>query len=452
MARNHCPTRRAPRGKDALVSLLPAGPRSPRHPRRRARPLAKFDGARRSGPSRRIRDLAQRAKHRPLGGDRHRGRAALQSAQRHSSKERLQHPRLPSRGRRRRTRAHHGARFPRLLQRARDRPALGAHDRPPEPAELPPGQRTTRRKPSSPPTSSASPPHRSTPPIEPIPGKRVPPSRIARRARDRRRPHHRAAPHEPQVAQPTHVSFDARGRMWVSQYRQYPYPAGVKMLSRDQYYRSKYDKTPPAPPYHDRGADIISVHADTDGDGTFDSAQEHPRRPQHGQRRATRLGRLLGHAHALPALLPGRRRRRHSGSCPEVRLAGFGLEDTHSVANGLAWGPDGWLYGGQGSTTTSRVTRPDVDKKDAEGVYNEGCMVWRYHPTDKRIRNLRRRRRQHLRAVLRRRRAPVQRAQRRQHARLAPHPRGTVPQTGQEPGKVRPTAEPLHLRRATNDA
>jgi hypothetical protein len=35
---------------------------------------------------------------------------------------------------------------------------------------------------------------------------------------------------------------------------------------------------------------------------------------------------------------------------PEVRLAGFGLEDTHSVANGLAWGPDGWIYGAQGST------------------------------------------------------------------------------------------------------
>ena len=68
---------------------------------------------------------------------------------------------------------------------------------------------------------------------------------------------------------------------------------------------------------------------------------------------------------------------------PEIRLAGFGLEDTHSVANGLAWGPDGWLYGGQGSTTTSRVTRPGVDQKGAPGVYNEGCMVWRYHPGHK---------------------------------------------------------------------
>jgi hypothetical protein len=68
---------------------------------------------------------------------------------------------------------------------------------------------------------------------------------------------------------------------------------------------------------------------------------------------------------------------------PEVRLAGFGLEDTHSIANGLAWGPDGWLYGAQGSTTTCRVIRPGVDPANAPGVYAEGCMVWRYHPQTK---------------------------------------------------------------------
>src|SRR6185503_2151923 len=76
--------------------------------------------------------------------------------------------------------------------------------------------------------------------------------------------------YEPQVAQPTHFSFDARGRLWVAQYRQYPYPAGLKMVSRDKYYRSTFDRVPPAPPYHDRGRDIISVHEDTDGDGVFE--------------------------------------------------------------------------------------------------------------------------------------------------------------------------------------
>lgn len=34
---------------------------------------------------------------------------------------------------------------------------------------------------------------------------------------------------------------------------------------------------------------------------------------------------------------------------PEVLLTGFGMNDAHSVANSLSWGPDGWLYACQGS-------------------------------------------------------------------------------------------------------
>ena len=75
---------------------------------------------------------------------------------------------------------------------------------------------------------------------------------------------------EPQIAQPTHFSFDTRGRLWVTQYRQYPYPAGVNMISRDKYYRSHYDRVPPAPPNHDRGADIVSIHESTKRDGVYD--------------------------------------------------------------------------------------------------------------------------------------------------------------------------------------
>ncbi|CAN5454150.1 HEAT repeat domain-containing protein [soil metagenome] len=186
--------------------------------------------------------------------------------------------------------------------------------------------------------------------------------------------------HEPQVAQPTHLSFDARGRMWVSQYRQYPFPEGLKMVSRDQYYRSKYDRLPPAPPDHDRGADIISVHEDTDGDGFFDKHTN----ALTGLNMANAAVRGWGGLWVMhtPYLLfyPDADGDDRPDRAPEIRLAGFGLEDTHSVANGLVWGPDGWLYGGQGSTTTSRITRPDIDPEDTVGIYNEGCLVWRYHP------------------------------------------------------------------------
>src|SRR5439155_378287 len=71
---------------------------------------------------------------------------------------------------------------------------------------------------------------------------------------------------------------------------------------------------------------------------------------------------------------------------PEVRLAGFGLEDTHSVANSLRWGPDGWLYGCQGSTVTGNifVFGPDGKPINAKPVYSQGQNIWRYHPDQRR--------------------------------------------------------------------
>jgi putative membrane-bound dehydrogenase-like protein len=185
---------------------------------------------------------------------------------------------------------------------------------------------------------------------------------------------------EPQIAQPFHFSFDERGRLWVTHSRQYPYPAGLTMLSRDKYYRAHYDKVPPAPPNHDRGLDIVSIHESTKGDGVYDSHKVF----LDGLNMANAAVRGRGGVWVMhtPYLLfyPDRDGNDIPDGPPEVRLAGFGLEDTHSTANGLVWGPDGWLYGGQGSTTSSRVTRPGLDPANAPGVHFEGCMVWRYHP------------------------------------------------------------------------
>ena len=93
---------------------------------------------------------------------------------------------------------------------------------------------------------------------------------------------------------------------------------------------------------------------------------------------------------------------------PEVRLSGFGLEDTHSLANSLTWGPDGWLYGVHGSTSTARV----------RGVSFLGQAVWRYHPETRRLRAVRAGRRQSVDAVVRQQGARVLRRQRRQQPRL----------------------------------
>jgi putative membrane-bound dehydrogenase-like protein len=184
--------------------------------------------------------------------------------------------------------------------------------------------------------------------------------------------------HEPLVAQPTHFNFDSRGRLWVANYRQYPYPAGVTVLSRDQYYRSVFDKTPPAPPLHDTGRDSVTIHEDTDGDGRYDTHRVFisglnmvtSAAPGRGGVWVLNPPFLLFYVDADGDDLPD--------GDPVVHLEGFGLEDTHATANSLTWGPDGWLYGGQGSTTSSHVTRPGID--DTTVVSVAGPMVWRYHP------------------------------------------------------------------------
>lgn len=187
---------------------------------------------------------------------------------------------------------------------------------------------------------------------------------------------------EPLVAQPTHLSFDAHGRLWVSQYRQYPYPAGVTPVSRDKYYRTHYDAIPAAPPNHTKGRDRISVHEDTDGNGQYDKHTVFVDGLNLANAALTGRGGVwvMNTPHLL--FYPDKNEDLVPDGPPEVRLTGFGLEDSHSVANGLVWGMDGWLYGGQGSTCSCRVIRPGLDTPDKAAAF-EGCMVWRYHPDTK---------------------------------------------------------------------
>lgn len=182
---------------------------------------------------------------------------------------------------------------------------------------------------------------------------------------------------EPQIAQPVFLNFDERGRMWVVEYRQYPEPAGLKMLSRDGVWRIVYDRVPAAPPHHVRGLDRITIHEDRDGDGSF----EHHRTFVDGLNIATACVRGRGGVWVLnpPYLLfyPDRNNDDVPDGDPEVRLEGFGLEDTHSVVNSLCWGPDGWLYAAQGSTVSGRVKHPGSDEPP---VHSMGQLIWRYHP------------------------------------------------------------------------
>ncbi len=177
---------------------------------------------------------------------------------------------------------------------------------------------------------------------------------------------------EPEVTQPLSISFDDRGRMWVLQYRQYPNPNGLKPVQMDNWLRTKYDKIPDPPPKGPRGQDRISIYEDANGDGRADSVIHFLSDLNLAS------GMALGHGGVFviqPPYLLFYADRNHDDvpdGPPDVLLKGFGMEDAHAFANSLTWGPDSWLYGAQGSTSTANI----------RGIgFQQG--VWRYHPQTK---------------------------------------------------------------------
>ncbi len=180
---------------------------------------------------------------------------------------------------------------------------------------------------------------------------------------------------EPKVMQPVEIYFDHRGRLWVVQYNQYPYPEGLTVTGVDHHLRLQFDKIPHPPPVGMKGADKITFFEDTDNDGIYDLSTD----AITGLNIATGITLGRGKIWILnpPYLLayPDRDDDGIPDDEPEVHLRGFGLEDTHAVANSLRWGPDGWLYGATGSTTTSHI------KSDGSpDVKFSGQGIWRYHP------------------------------------------------------------------------
>jgi putative membrane-bound dehydrogenase-like protein len=179
---------------------------------------------------------------------------------------------------------------------------------------------------------------------------------------------------EPLVRQPVAIEFDDRGRLWVIQYMQYPNPAALRRVSVDRFSRTVYDHIPDPPPRGPRGTDRITILADTDGDGRADQSKDFVT----GLNLASGLAFGYGGVFVIqvPYLLfyADRDRDDRPDGDPEVLLSGFGMEDAHSVANSLTWGPDGWLYGLQGSTVTAKI----------RGIeFQQG--IWRYHPVSKRF-------------------------------------------------------------------
>lgn len=160
---------------------------------------------------------------------------------------------------------------------------------------------------------------------------------------------------EPQVQNPISLNFDTRGRAWVAENYTYAWPQIDYKLK-----------------------DRIIILADTDGDGTAD------KRDVFTDQLQTLTSALPGRggvwAMCPPQLLfiPDQNQDNIPDGAPQVILDGFTLpaNNFHNLANGLSWGPDGWLYGRCGASCPGDVGAPGTPP-DLRIPLRGG--MWRYH-------------------------------------------------------------------------
>ena len=166
---------------------------------------------------------------------------------------------------------------------------------------------------------------------------------------------------EPDVQNPVAMAWDGRERLWVAEC----YTYGDRT--------TKYDLT-----LRDR----VLILADTDRDGRADQRKVFCDNVQRLMSVEVGLGGVW--LICLPHLLfvPDRNGDDVPDGAPEIVLDGFGIspENYHNCANGLRWGPDGWLYGRCGASSPGQIGAPGAKDQDRVPIFGG---LWRYHPTKK---------------------------------------------------------------------
>jgi putative membrane-bound dehydrogenase-like protein len=156
---------------------------------------------------------------------------------------------------------------------------------------------------------------------------------------------------EPELVNPVAMTFDDRGRVWVTESLEYPRASAGT------------------------GRDRVKILEDTDGDGRADSIKVF------AEGLNIPSGIALGYGGVFVANAPDLvflkdTDRDDKADTREVLLTGFGRTDTHELPSCLTWGPDGWLYGLNGVFNYSKVTQGGKS-------FEFTCALWRYHPRSK---------------------------------------------------------------------
>ena len=153
---------------------------------------------------------------------------------------------------------------------------------------------------------------------------------------------------EPDVVNPVSMTFDDRGRIWITESLEYP-------------------RREPG-----KGRDRVKVLEDTNGDGMIDKTSIF------ADGLNIPSGIAIGHGGVWVANAPDLLFLKDTdgdgkADKTEVIVTGFGRDDTHELPNSLTWGADGWLYGWNGVFNRSHIEYRG--KK-----YDFTCAIFRIHP------------------------------------------------------------------------
>ena len=159
---------------------------------------------------------------------------------------------------------------------------------------------------------------------------------------------------EPDIVNPVSMTFDERGRIWITESIEYPKRAAGP------------------------GKDRVKLLETTKGDGKFDKITtviDGLNIPS---------GIAIGHGGVWVANAPDILYYPFEDFAsaklgkPQVVVTGFGRFDTHELPNSLTWGPDGWLYGLNGVFNRSVI-------KQGGKTFDFTCALFKIHPKTKKF-------------------------------------------------------------------
>lgn len=163
---------------------------------------------------------------------------------------------------------------------------------------------------------------------------------------------------EPDVQNPIAMAWDPRGRLWIAE----NYTYADRNIKFDLSLR-----------------DRVLILEDADQDGRFDKRTVFTDDVQMLSSIALGCGGVWLMTPPQLIFIPDRDGDDKPDGAPLVMLDGFtpSTDNYHTFANGLKWGPDGWLYGRCGASSPGRPAPPGTPDPQRVPLFGG---VWRYRP------------------------------------------------------------------------